>query len=100
MTKNRVDANCKYCLSIGLSIREKLPHSMLHCERVHNFWGQLRQTIAHMNNTYVFNDVSKIFGVENNSEIRTVKNLLIFAAQKSIYLTRLKQENRDKNVDI
>jgi len=67
---------------------------------VQDFWGRVGQTLAKIDPVVVFDNVSKIFGVEKNVEIETLINLLIFAAQKSIFLTRLKIESQNKIVDL
>jgi len=39
--------------------------------RVQNFWGRVGETLAKIDSTIVFDDASKIFGVEKTPELWT-----------------------------
>jgi len=48
---------------------------------VQNFWDRVGHTVAKIDASIIFDNTAKVFGIQNNREIETIVNLLIFAAQ-------------------
>jgi hypothetical protein len=94
------DAFCKHCRSNGLLHQENIMHCIVDCPRIGNFWHEFKKLASRLDNNITMQRVDKIFGMLHPiKEIEVVFNLLLQIGQKSIWQTRWKLEQKDKNVD-